>query len=127
MDSISNPWWLGGNICSGTLTGAEIANKLGAWVWISAHDAAKDVRGLGTGLLKTRKWERDEIVGIVSPGVKPNNGPNAEGEGATKPVQTGSLGLATGADKCTEILRLDSGEEVLVTGEGMVLAAAQSK
>ncbi|KAK6079810.1 lactamase domain-containing protein [Seiridium cupressi] len=118
MDSITNPWWLGGNICSGTLTGADIANKLGARVWVSAHDAEKEVKGIGTGLLKTRKWEREEIVGIVSPGI--TNGKTGIENGAKKE----NLGLGMGMDKGTEVLRLESGEEVLVTGEGMVLAAS---
>ncbi|KAK7952023.1 uncharacterized protein PG986_007751 [Apiospora aurea] len=45
MDSISNPWWLGGNICAGLPAGAEIARRLCARVWLSAHDGDKTVRG----------------------------------------------------------------------------------
>lgn len=123
MDSISNPWWLGGNICSGTLTGAEIANNLGARVWISAHDAEKNVKGFATGLLRTRRWETEEIVEIVSPKFKGNIG----GDDYTQKGQSrrGSPGLGLG-DKGTEVLRLQSGEDVLVTGEGMVFAAGFS-
>jgi hypothetical protein len=115
MDSISNPWWLGGNICSGTVTGGEIARKLGARCWVSAHDADKDVRGFGTGLLKTKRWERQEIMGIV--GLDP-------GLGDETSQAKGSATSNSDTDKGIEILRLDSGEEVLVTGDGMVLAPA---
>jgi hypothetical protein len=120
MDAVSNPWWLGGNICSGTLTGAEIANRLGARVWISAHDGEKEVRGLATGLLRTRRWGRAEVEGLVSP--------------VSTPVRTGDAAAAaagirrvgSAVDKTTEVMRLGSGDEVVVTGDGMVLSAAPS-
>lgn len=122
MDSISNPWWLGGNVCSGTVTGAEIANQLGARVWISAHDAEKDVRGIATSMLKTRKWQKEEIVEIVRPGLTLPSGAD-RGKAARK----GSLKMRVGVDKSIEILRLGSGERVLVTGDGMILAATEMK
>ncbi|KAI4596132.1 hypothetical protein KJ359_005637 [Pestalotiopsis sp. 9143b] len=104
MDGISNPWWLGGDICSGGGAGAETAGRLGARVWVSAHDADKDVRGLGTGLLRTRRWGREEIIAGI--------------------VEGGGRGAGAGH---VEILRLGSGEEVLVTGEGLVLAASSAE
>lgn len=106
MDGIRNPWWLGGDICSGGGAGAETAARLGAHVWVSAHDADKDVRGLGTGLLRTRRWGREEIVAGI--------------------LEGGGGGGGGGAGD-VEILRLGSGEEVLVTGEGLVLAASSTE
>lgn len=131
MDSVSNPWWLGGNICSGTVTGAEIANRLGARVWISAHDGEKEVRGLATGLLRTRRWGREEVEGLVSP-VSGAAAAGTAGE-ATGVAASDSTGRRDGGgirrtgsamDKATEVMRLGSGDEVVVTGDGMVLSAA---
>ncbi|KAI0136439.1 hypothetical protein BJ170DRAFT_12465 [Xylariales sp. AK1849] len=114
MDSISNPWWLGGNISAGVPAGAEIALKLGARVWVSAHDGEKDVRGLATGMLRTRKWRREEVMEVVSPRF-------GAGNGVAKGFGDGN-GYGT---KVTEVLRLGSGEEVVVCGDGMVLSSAK--
>ncbi|KAI3329387.1 hypothetical protein HD806DRAFT_284870 [Xylariaceae sp. AK1471] len=115
MDSISNPWWLGGNICAGVPYGAEIAAKLGARVWISAHDGEKDIRGLATGMLKTRRWRDEEIEGALESGLgdsgddrkklSRDSGPEKKTKGAPK----------TGG---TDILRLNCGGEILVSGTG---------
>ncbi|KAI1428263.1 hypothetical protein F5Y12DRAFT_782699 [Xylaria sp. FL1777] len=108
MDSINSPWWLGGNVCAGVPYGAEIASKLGARLWISAHDGEKDVRGLATGLLKTRRWKDDEIEAAL-----------AHGLGGL--VNRPKMDQDTGARKChTQILRLNSGEEILVSGTGQL-------
>ncbi|KAI0553560.1 hypothetical protein F4679DRAFT_529586 [Xylaria curta] len=110
MDSISNPWWLGGNICAGVPYGAEIASKLGARLWISAHDGEKDVRGLATGLLKTRRWKDEDIRGALENGLdRPSKGGDVNIQEKTRSPRRGD---------CTEILRLDSGEEILVSGTG---------
>ncbi|KAI1177604.1 hypothetical protein F4777DRAFT_587204 [Nemania sp. FL0916] len=108
MDSISNPWWLGGNICAGVPYGAEIASKLGARLWISAHDGEKDVRGLATGLLKTRRWNDQEIEGALVSRLDGVGNGSGNGDQKTKEARKGG----------TEILRLDSGEEILVSGTG---------
>ncbi|KAI0539288.1 hypothetical protein GGR58DRAFT_512493 [Xylaria digitata] len=108
MDSISNPWWLGGNICAGVPYGAETASKLGARLWISAHDGEKDVRGLATGLLKTRRWRDEEIENALKYG---NGGlGNCQRTDQDKDVGKGD----------TKILRLECGEEILVSGTGML-------
>ncbi|KAI8953783.1 hypothetical protein F4801DRAFT_535479 [Xylaria longipes] len=113
MDSISNPWWLGGNICAGVPCGAEIASKLGARLWISAHDGEKDVRGLATGLLKTRRWKDEEIRGALENGLdgslNSRQGDNINVREKTKGTRQGDY---------TEILRLGRGEEILVSGTG---------
>ncbi|KAI1866561.1 hypothetical protein JX265_007862 [Neoarthrinium moseri] len=115
MDSITNPWWLGGNICSGTLTGAEIANKLGARCWVSAHDGEKEVRGLATQLLKVKQWRREEIVGLVSPSSRAEF--DSRGRGELR------KGLGSVREAGTEVLRLGCGDEVVVTGDGTVLSS----
>ncbi|KAI0468668.1 hypothetical protein F4859DRAFT_197613 [Xylaria cf. heliscus] len=114
MDSISNPWWLGGNICAGVPYGAEIASKLGARLWISAHDGEKDVRGLATGLLKTRRWKDEEIRGALENRL---NGSSNRRKGRGINVREKTKGTPRQGG-CTEILRLECGEEILVSGTG---------
>lgn len=115
MDSISNPWWLGGNICAGVPFGAEIASKLGARLWISAHDGEKDVRGLATALLKTYRWNDEEIESVLdsrASGVSGNDHKTGQNNAEDKPK---------GARRSnTEILRLKCGEEILVSGTGQL-------
>ncbi|KAI1383338.1 uncharacterized protein F4822DRAFT_420289 [Hypoxylon trugodes] len=114
MDSISNPWWLGGNICAGVPTGAEIATRLGARVWISAHDGEKDVRGLATGMLKTKRWTREEVEGALIPCEEVGK-PGVDKLAHRRKSSNGSNGGVS-----TEIMRLGSGDEVLVSGTGML-------
>ncbi|KAI1096080.1 hypothetical protein F5B19DRAFT_218299 [Rostrohypoxylon terebratum] len=119
MDSISNPWWLGGNICAGVSTGAEIATRLGARVWVSAHDGEKDVRGLATGMLKTRRWNRDEVETALSPHY---NKKSSEKPAHARKGSNGSIGGVS-----TEILRLNSGGEVAVSGSGMLWSSENQR
>ncbi|TGJ85235.1 hypothetical protein E0Z10_g3563 [Xylaria hypoxylon] len=108
IDSITNPWWLGGNICAGAPYGAETASKLGARLWISAHDGEKDVRGLATGLLKTRRWKDEEIEGALENGLRGlRNGQGTDQDKGGRKVNT-------------KILRLGCGEEILVSGTGLL-------
>lgn len=68
--SAQNPWYLGGNIMTGSIGGAEIARGLMARCWLSAHDEDKDDRGIAVIKLKTTSvtpeqvriqlWEGDE-------------------------------------------------------------------
>ncbi|KAI1414833.1 hypothetical protein F5Y13DRAFT_158416 [Hypoxylon sp. FL1857] len=121
MDSISNPWWLGGNICAGVPTGAEIATRLGARVWISAHDGEKDVRGLATGMLKTRRWKREEVESALGP---------HEEKGKSDKEKLGHMRKSSSGSSCavgTEIMRLGSGDEVVVSGTGMVWCSAENE
>lgn len=67
FDVISNPWYLGGNICSGFPTGRLIAENLCAKVWISAHDGEKDTTGVASLRLKQQKFEREHVESIISP------------------------------------------------------------
>lgn len=61
FDNITNPWYLGGTICTGFKTGAEIAKALNAKNWISTHDEDKDTTGFATKLIKVQKMERQEL------------------------------------------------------------------
>lgn len=61
FNRIENPWYLGGNICTGMPGGVEIARRLHAKVWISSHDGDKDVSGIVTTQLVTTKYKRDDI------------------------------------------------------------------
>ncbi|KAK6865926.1 hypothetical protein PG995_002454 [Apiospora arundinis] len=140
MDSISNPWWLGGNICAGLPAGAEIARRLCARVWLSAHDGDKDVRGLATGLLKTRKYRRDEVLEVVSPGeMDSRSSISRHTRTATTTSDSTLVGDACGCEVVedselsylkrpksvpvsspTDVFRLSSGEEVEVREDGLV-------
>lgn len=67
FDSVSNPWYLGGSICSGFPGGKEIAEKLSATVWISAHDGDKEIKGIANGGLQITKYGISEVESIMSP------------------------------------------------------------
>ncbi|KAJ8120668.1 hypothetical protein O1611_g10308 [Lasiodiplodia mahajangana] len=119
MDSISNPWWLGGNICAGVPYGAEIASKLGARLWISAHDGEKDVRGLATGLLKTHRWKDEEIENALQSGLGGAGNSQITGQDTDR-EKTKSARKST-----AELLRLKCGEEILVSGTGQLWRTAE--
>ncbi|KAF4877669.1 hypothetical protein K4K49_003355 [Colletotrichum sp. SAR 10_70] len=113
FDTVSNPWWLGGNISAGMPAGQETASALGAKAWVSTHDGDKDVRGLVTRMLKTRKYARKEIADVVSPFSNTSHRDNRfDREGS------GNEGNG-GGGKSTEVLVLGVGEEVAMTREGV--------
>lgn len=66
FDAVRNPWWLGGDVVLGAPAGRDIAVKLHARCWLSCHDGDKDVRGLATGWVKTRRWDRDVLERAVT-------------------------------------------------------------
>ncbi|KAK6954087.1 hypothetical protein Daesc_004049 [Daldinia eschscholtzii] len=119
MDSVSNPWWLGGNICAGVPAGAEIATRLGARIWLSAHDAEKEVRGLVTGMLKTKRWRREEVEGALDLREERKSGKEKLGH-ARKSSSSSIGGMAT------EVMRLGSGDEVVVSGNGMLWCSPEN-
>ena len=121
FDNVSNPWWLGGNILLGAPAGTETAGRLGARAWISAHDGDKEVRGLATGLLRTRKWHRDEIVGGLNASQLALD-PAAKSEPDRLPRSP-----ADPADRVTEALSLGTGEEVILTCDGVWNAARKER
>lgn len=67
FDRVNNPWWLGGNICSGFPGGLEIAQALLAKAWISAHDEVKDTKGFASTRIMTTRFAREEVEKVVSP------------------------------------------------------------
>lgn len=96
FDSVSNPWWLGGNISAGAPAGQETAMKLGARAWVSAHDGDKDVDGLMTKMLRARRYAREEVQRGLTPSGK------------------GGVGVRE-----TEVLMLGVGEGISVNGGGV--------
>jgi hypothetical protein len=67
FDKVQNPWWLGGNICAGFPTGKDIAMKLCAKAWISAHDEDKNTTGWASKRIETTRFGRDAVEEVVSP------------------------------------------------------------
>ena len=61
FDHVQNPWYLGGNIMTGSAGGVEIARGLMARCWLSAHDEAKDDRGVSVAKLKTTRMTPEEV------------------------------------------------------------------
>ena len=61
-----NPWFLGGEISLGAQSGALAAAKLGVRCWVSTHDGEKEIKGLATRILRTKRWDIDEIEGTVA-------------------------------------------------------------
>lgn len=66
-DRVQNAWYMGGNICAGFPGGLEIAQNLGAKVWISAHDGDKESKGFANNKITIQKYPREEVVSVVSP------------------------------------------------------------
>lgn len=116
FDSISNPWWLGGEILLGAPAGAVTAARLGARAWISAHDGDKEVKGLANGLLRTRRRTREEVAGSlafeVGIGEEEMEGPAATAEKKKKEKEKSEAGG-------TEVMVLGIGEEVVLDREGV--------
>ncbi|KXJ95730.1 hypothetical protein Micbo1qcDRAFT_192665 [Microdochium bolleyi] len=125
MNSVDNPWWMGGNINSGAPGGAVIAAKLGARVWVGAHDGDKDIRGLATGFLKTKMFKKSEMRQVVA---KASLADLSNTRSLATPPQspTREIGMAAITKQSdmgpgTQILKVNSGEEVLVSGDGAML------
>lgn len=136
FDSVSNPWWLGGNVLLGAPAGREIALRLGARAWVSCHDGAKEVRGLATGWLRTRRWEREDVQrGVceedenVWAEMGKRGQPGQQGRPATarpemaSPTPKPSCSKFPVATKVcrqdTQVFNLASGEAVILTSEGV--------
>lgn len=121
----------------GAPAGREIALRLGARVWVSCHDGAKEVKGLATGWVRTRRWEREDVQkgvceedekgraamrkreenglgrpATADPGMAPPLSPKALRSGLSAAEKAGRKG--------TQVLDLASGEEVILTSEGVL-------
>lgn len=94
---VSNPWYLGGNITAGAPSGAEIARRLGAKVWVGAHDEAKINTGVSVRGLTTKRWSTEEVRRMVM-----------DGSGSGK--ETGGKGDA-------QLVELDAGMEYFFAGK----------
>ncbi|KAK3383851.1 hypothetical protein B0T24DRAFT_65203 [Lasiosphaeria ovina] len=108
FDSIDNPWWLGGNILLGAPAGAETASRLGARAWISAHDGDKLVSGIATGFLRTRKRRREDVLAQLR-----------ASEALKRAAASARTATPKGGGAATEVIALDTGEEVVVTNEAV--------
>lgn len=138
FDSVSNPWWLGGNVLRGAPAGREIALQLGARVWVSSHDGKKEVQGLATGWLRTRKWERtvvqrgvwgeaedeeEDVQAMPNRGKRPVTSAGGKGPETPRTMSSGySARVGQGTNQVTKVLELASGEEVVLTSEGVWIA-----
>lgn len=109
FDTVSNPWWLGGNISTGMPAGQETAAALGAKAWVSTHDGDKDVKGLVTRMLRTKRYTQKQIAG-------PSQSGKRRGDKRTGREKAGDKEKD---GKGTEVLVLGVGEEVAMTGEGV--------
>ncbi|KAK1688340.1 hypothetical protein BDP55DRAFT_629937 [Colletotrichum godetiae] len=114
FDTVSNPWWLGGNISAGMPAGQETAAALGARAWVSTHDGDKDVRGLVTKMLRTKKYTQKQVTHHSSGGGR-KRGDKLDRERASDQDKREK---AKGS-KSTEVLVLGVGEEVAMTREGV--------
>ncbi|KAJ0159519.1 hypothetical protein CTA2_9543 [Colletotrichum tanaceti] len=109
FDTVSNPWWLGGNISTGMPAGQETAAALGAKAWVSTHDGDKDVKGLVTKMLRTKRYTQKQIAA-------PSQSGKRRGDRRTGREKAGDKEKD---GKETEVLVLGVGEEVAMTGEGV--------
>jgi len=119
FDSVTNPWWLGGKILLGAPAGVETATKLEAKAWISAHDGAKDIRGVFTSFLRTTKFRREEVLGRMAlpEAVTNKDKPLAQTPGS--PTTSMTSRSSTKSHQFTEVLSLAIGEEAVFTSDGI--------
>jgi hypothetical protein len=135
FDSVSNPWWLGGNVLLGAPAGIETASRLGARVWLSCHDGEKEVKGLATGMLRTRKFGKDDVLGGLTGGSEVclprgwdekdkarTSGGRWVGKGAS--TSRSSPGKALGEileqrGTNTAVMALGAGADLILTSEGV--------
>ncbi|KAG6033714.1 hypothetical protein E4U41_006819 [Claviceps citrina] len=118
FDTVSRPWWLGGTLATGFEDGQEIVAKLGARVWISACDAeSRNTNGLAGRFTRRRKYTRDQVRRLV-------HGPSEARHDTThcRPLS----GRNQRAERPTEVLALEVGEDVTVTSGGIWAADPSS-
>lgn len=87
FDCVENPWWLGGNISTGSPGGLHIAKSLYAKAWISAHDADKDNRGWAVKQTRIGQFAVDEVKRMLEEG---------QDNKRRKPTRTDVVSLASG-------------------------------
>ncbi|KAI6367994.1 hypothetical protein MCOR25_004785 [Pyricularia grisea] len=125
FDAVSNPWWLGGNILLGAPAGLETATALRARAWVSAHDGEKELKGIATALLKTKRYRRENIVEAVSPALQrymhQQQADEAEVASSRASSRCSSVvgSDAGGRVRPTEVLALGIGEQVVICNDGV--------
>lgn len=124
FDAVSNPWWLGGNVLLGAPAGLETATALRARAWVSAHDGEKELRGIATALLKTKRYRRENIAEAAA-----DDDDSGGGGGDGGDVVSSSHVSVAGSDvstraRPTEVLALGIGEQVVISNDGVWNAEA---
>ena len=136
-DSVGSPWWLRGNVLLGEPAGREVAVRLGAVCLIPCHDRYKSTRSSARSWLRAiRKRQRREVEGALASEAK---GESCDGEGGREGAEGRLSRTATitkspeivrccskeagqcrnGVCKETQVIVLGSGEEVILTSEGV--------
>lgn len=135
FDRVENLWWLGGVIVTGFPGGQEIANNLLARYWVSAHDEDKEVGGISTKPVRTRRYDRHQAQLLMARTrsrdnmrrdyAPPGNGPGDPGGGGgaggglghplnNDDKSSGGKVLVFDAPPETEMVTLDPGEDLHV-------------
>lgn len=102
FDTVSPPWWLGGNVSPGMQAGQQTAAAMGARAWISTYDGEKYVTGLAKRVTHRKKRDRNVAREVIRRTI-----------GDKRAIRNKKHA------KPTEILALSPGEEVTLTSEGV--------
>ncbi|KAK5655025.1 hypothetical protein OQA88_6784 [Cercophora sp. LCS_1] len=114
FDTVTSPWWLGGSLLHGAPAGAEIANKLEARAWISAHDGDKDIKGFLTNFLSIKRFRPDDVLDQL------RSSSCESGSGTPESPASRLSGKARSRQQGTEVIRLGIGEEARMTGDSVL-------
>ncbi|GAO16098.1 uncharacterized protein UV8b_02490 [Ustilaginoidea virens] len=109
FDTVSRPWWLGGDLTTGFDNGQEIIAKLGARAWVSTYDGDKGVTGLTARFTRHKKYSRDDVRQLVQ------GTADAGAAGHKSTAQNNNKMI----ERRTEVLSLSIGEDVTLTSEGI--------
>ena len=93
---------MGGSICFGFPSGKDIAIKLKAKAWISAHDEDKVTTGVATVLTKFKHFGKEEVKKGITPTTPEFGEKLGEGEGVPE------------GEEETDVVVLSVGEEIIL-------------
>ncbi|EMD00025.1 hypothetical protein BAUCODRAFT_63319, partial [Baudoinia panamericana UAMH 10762] len=65
VNSERNPWFMGGLVARGAPGGTDVAVRTRARYWISAHDEAKENRGVSVRWIKGTRYSPEEVVSML--------------------------------------------------------------
>ena len=121
FDMIENPWYLGGVINNGLPNGCEIARNLQARCWIGAHDADKEVTGVGTRMIRKKKFGWEEIWRhLDEKGIDVNyrkqESLSSDGSEAGRSLTSTNSAKSTGKRIRMDVRMLEVGEEYRIAG-----------